>query len=136
MREWCRLMTQCLGSYNKIRCLKCSSFLRNSYQTPPTENTSGSGDISGAGNNQYSPVLTAFYIGELPYDGVISGAVKHMFVILEAQGAEYNMKVILSELYNEKITDRVRREKTVKCEDDKSKSPIALMEDWKGGIHC
>ncbi|KAL4390495.1 hypothetical protein AHAS_Ahas03G0150800 [Arachis hypogaea] len=43
------------------------------------------------------------------------------------------MKVMLLELYNEKITDRVPPEETVKSEDDKSKSPITLMEDWKMG---
>ncbi|KAL4331735.1 hypothetical protein AHAS_Ahas13G0529800 [Arachis hypogaea] len=55
-----------------------------------------------------------------------------MFNILEAQNGEHNMKVTLLELYNEKITDRVLPEETVKSEDDKSKSPIALIEDWKG----
>ncbi|KAL4314029.1 hypothetical protein AHAS_Ahas15G0044200 [Arachis hypogaea] len=59
-----------------------------------------------------------------------------MFDILEAQNAEHNMKVTLLELYNEKITDCVPPTETVKSEDDKSKSPIALMEDWKGGFHC
>ncbi|XLT90066.1 hypothetical protein S245_012045 [Arachis hypogaea] len=68
--------------------------------------------------------------------GVIPGAWKQMFEILEAQNAEHNMKVTLLELYNEEITDRVSPEETVKSEDDKSKSPIALIEDWKGGFHC
>ncbi|KAL4356969.1 kinesin-like protein KIN-5D [Arachis hypogaea] len=59
-----------------------------------------------------------------------------MFDILEAQNAEHNMKVTLLELYNKEIMDCVPPEKTVKSEDDKSKSPIALTEDWKGGFHC
>ncbi|XP_057720421.1 LOW QUALITY PROTEIN: SUMO-conjugating enzyme SCE1-like [Arachis stenosperma] len=60
-------------------------FLRNSYQTPPTENTGGAGDI------QYSSVLTN---GKLPSDAsVIPGIVKQMFDILEAPNAEHNMKV-------------------------------------------
>ncbi|KAL4321289.1 hypothetical protein AHAS_Ahas14G0095600 [Arachis hypogaea] len=46
------------------------------------------------------------------------------------------MKVTFLELYNEEIMDRVVPEETVKFVDDKSKSPIALMEDWKGGFHC
>ncbi|KAL4364693.1 hypothetical protein AHAS_Ahas07G0031600 [Arachis hypogaea] len=76
-------------------------------------------------------------IGELSSDaGVISGAVKQMFYILEAQNAEHNMKVTLLELYNEEITDRVPLEETIKSEDDKSKSLITLIEDWKGGFHC
>ncbi|KAL4356042.1 hypothetical protein HN51_027418 [Arachis hypogaea] len=67
--------------------------------------------------------------------GVICGAVKQMFDILEAQNAEHNLKVTFLELYNEEITDRVAPEETVKFVDDNSKSPIALMEDWKGGFH-
>ncbi|XLS74265.1 hypothetical protein HN51_031130, partial [Arachis hypogaea] len=56
--------------------------------------------------------------------------------ILEAENAAHNVKVTFLELYNEEITDRVAPEETVKFVDDKSKSPIALMEDWKGGFHC
>ncbi|KAL4391901.1 hypothetical protein AHAS_Ahas03G0291400 [Arachis hypogaea] len=59
-----------------------------------------------------------------------------MFYILKAQNTKHNIKVMLLELYYEKITDRVSLKKTVKSEDDKSKSSIALMEDWKGGFHC
>ncbi|KAL4371663.1 hypothetical protein AHAS_Ahas06G0188300 [Arachis hypogaea] len=62
-----------------------------------------------------------------------------MFDILEAQNAEHNMKVTLLKLYNEEITDtllKLYNEKIVKSENDKSKSPIALMEDWKGDFHC
>ncbi|XP_057754676.1 probable inactive leucine-rich repeat receptor-like protein kinase At3g03770 [Arachis stenosperma] len=48
--------------FQGIRYWKYSSFLRNSYQTPPTGNTGGAEDIGGAGDIQYSPVLTAFYV--------------------------------------------------------------------------
>ncbi|KAL4398224.1 hypothetical protein AHAS_Ahas01G0270500 [Arachis hypogaea] len=56
--------------------------------------------------------------------------------ILEVGKAEHNIKVTLLELYNVEITDCVPPKKTVKSEDDNSKSPIALMEDWIGGFHC
>ncbi|XP_015935673.1 kinesin-like protein KIN-5D [Arachis duranensis] len=73
--------------------------------------------------------------GEFPSDaGVIPRAVKQIFDILEAQNAEYNMKVTFLELYNEEITDLLAPEETVKFVDDKSKKPIALMEDGKGGV--
>ncbi|KAL4365686.1 hypothetical protein AHAS_Ahas07G0130900 [Arachis hypogaea] len=85
--------------------------------------------------SNYPSVLFIVQNGEFPSDaGVVSGVVKQMFDILEVQNAEHNMKVTLLELYNEKITDCVPPEKTVKSEDDKSKSPIALIEDWKGGL--
>ncbi|XP_028775847.1 kinesin-like protein KIN-5D [Neltuma alba] len=73
--------------------------------------------------------------GEFPNDaGVIPRAVKQIFDILEAQSAEYNMKVTFLELYNEEITDLLAPEETSKFVDDKSKKPIALMEDGKGGV--
>lgn len=73
--------------------------------------------------------------GEFPSDaGVIPRAVKQIFDILEAQHAEYNMKVTFLELYNEEITDLLASEETPKFLDDKSKKPIALMEDGKGGV--
>ncbi|CAK7331674.1 unnamed protein product [Dovyalis caffra] len=73
--------------------------------------------------------------GEFPSDaGVIPRAVKQIFEILEAQNAEYNMKVTFLELYNEEITDLLASEETPKFIDDKSKKPIALMEDGKGGV--
>ncbi|KAK7257751.1 hypothetical protein RIF29_31964 [Crotalaria pallida] len=73
--------------------------------------------------------------GEFPSDaGVIPRAVKHIFDILEAQSAEYSMKVTFLELYNEEITDLLTPEETSKIVDDKSKKPIALMEDGKGGV--
>lgn len=73
--------------------------------------------------------------GEFPSDaGVIPRAVKQIFEILEAQNAEYNMKVTFLELYNEEISDLLAPEETSKLIDDKSKKPIALMEDGKGGV--
>ncbi|KAL5581127.1 hypothetical protein UlMin_013569 [Ulmus minor] len=73
--------------------------------------------------------------GEFPSDaGVIPRAVKQIFDILEAQNAEYSMKVTFLELYNEEITDLLALEETTKFVDDKSKKPIALMEDGKGGV--
>ncbi|KAE8038952.1 hypothetical protein FH972_011412 [Carpinus fangiana] len=73
--------------------------------------------------------------GEFPSDaGVIPRAVKQIFDILEAQNAEYSMKVTFLELYNEEITDLLALEESSKYIDDKSKKPIALMEDGKGGV--
>ncbi|CAN1145683.1 Kinesin-like protein KIN-5D [Linum perenne] len=73
--------------------------------------------------------------GEFPVDaGVIPRAVEQIFNILEAQRAEYNLKVTFLELYNEEITDLLALEETPKFVDDKSKKPIALMEDGKGGV--
>lgn len=73
--------------------------------------------------------------GEFPSDaGVIPRSVRQIFDILEAQNAEYNMKVTFLELYNEEITDLLAQEECSKFIDDKSKKPIALMEDGKGGV--
>lgn len=73
--------------------------------------------------------------GEFPNDaGVIPRAVRQIFDILESQHAEYNMKVTFLELYNEEITDLLAPEETSKFIEDKSKKPIALMEDGKGGV--
>ncbi|XVE77278.1 hypothetical protein DITRI_Ditri13aG0049500 [Diplodiscus trichospermus] len=44
------------------------------------------------------------------------------------------MKVTFLELYNEEITDLLAPEETMKFVDDKSKKPIALMEDGKWGV--
>lgn len=44
------------------------------------------------------------------------------------------MKVTFLELYNEEITDLLALEDNSKFIDDKSKKPIALMEDGKGGV--
>ncbi|THU45600.1 hypothetical protein C4D60_Mb02t19700 [Musa balbisiana] len=72
--------------------------------------------------------------GEFPSDaGVIPRAVRQIFDILEAQCAEYSMKVTFLELYNEEITDLLAAD-DLKSSDDKSKKPIALMEDGKGGV--
>ncbi|OAY85534.1 125 kDa kinesin-related protein [Ananas comosus] len=51
----------------------------------------------------------------------------------EAQCAEYSMKVTFLELYNEEITDLLAPDES-KFSEDKSKKPIALMEDGKGGV--
>ncbi|XP_062012533.1 kinesin-like protein KIN-5D [Rosa rugosa] len=73
--------------------------------------------------------------GEFPSDaGVIPRAVKQIFDILEAQVAEYSMKVTFLELYNEEITDLLALEESTKFIDEKTKKPIALMEDGKGGV--
>ncbi|KAB1219908.1 hypothetical protein CJ030_MR3G009550 [Morella rubra] len=73
--------------------------------------------------------------GEFPSDaGVIPRAVKQIFDILEAQNAEYNMKVTFLELYNEEITNLLALEENSKFIDDKSKKPIALMENGRGGV--
>ncbi|XP_064973361.1 kinesin-like protein KIN-5A isoform X2 [Musa acuminata AAA Group] len=65
--------------------------------------------------------------------GVIPRAVRQIFDTLEAQCAEYSMKVTFLELYNEEITDLLAQDES-KLSDDKSKKPIALMEDGKGGV--
>lgn len=44
------------------------------------------------------------------------------------------MKVTFLELYNEEISDLLAPEESSKFIDDKSKKPIALMEDGKGGV--
>ncbi|KAL8213831.1 hypothetical protein R6Q57_003280 [Mikania cordata] len=73
--------------------------------------------------------------GEFPSDaGVIPRAVRQIFDILEAQNAEYSMKVTFLELYNEEITDLLAPEEASRFPEDKSKKPIALMEDGKGGV--
>lgn len=73
--------------------------------------------------------------GEFPSDaGVIPRAVRQIFDILEAQNAEYSMKVTFLELYNEEVTDLLAAEECSKFIDDKSKKPIALMEDGRGGV--
>ncbi|WOL14877.1 kinesin-like protein KIN-5A [Canna indica] len=72
--------------------------------------------------------------GEFPSDaGVIPRAVRQIFEILEAQCAEYSMKVTFLELYNEEITDLLAPDES-KFSEDKNKKPIALMEDGKGGV--
>ncbi|KAL6011244.1 hypothetical protein ACLOJK_001689 [Asimina triloba] len=74
--------------------------------------------------------------GELPVDaGVIPRAVRHIFDALEAQSADYSMKVTFLELYNEEITDLLAPDDCTKFgEDNKQRKPISLMEDGKGGV--
>ncbi|XP_049933922.1 kinesin-like protein KIN-5D isoform X2 [Nymphaea colorata] len=74
--------------------------------------------------------------GDFPIDaGVIPRAVRQIFEILEAQHAEYSMKVTFLELYNEEITDLLAPpDDYLKFSDEKQKKPIALMEDGKGGV--
>ncbi|WOL04664.1 kinesin-like protein KIN-5A [Canna indica] len=72
--------------------------------------------------------------GEFPSDaGVIPRAVRQIFEILEAQNAEYTMKVTFLELYNEEITDLLAPDES-KFSDGKNRKPITLMEDGKGGV--
>ncbi|RVX23048.1 Kinesin-like protein KIN-5D [Vitis vinifera] len=55
--------------------------------------------------------------GEFPNDaGVIPRAVRQIFDILEAQNAEYSMKVTFLELYNEEITDLLALEECLEEE--------------------
>ncbi|XXG80985.1 hypothetical protein AAC387_Pa09g1723 [Persea americana] len=73
--------------------------------------------------------------GELPIDaGVIPRAVRQIFDALEAQNADYSMKVTFLELYNEEITDLLAPEDYTKFGEDKQKKPISLMEDGKGSV--
>lgn len=73
--------------------------------------------------------------GELPTDaGVIPRAVRQIIDTLENQNADYSMKVTFLELYNEEITDLLANEESSRSSEDKSKRPIALMEDGKGGV--
>ncbi|KAK3012963.1 hypothetical protein RJ639_009000, partial [Escallonia herrerae] len=65
--------------------------------------------------------------------GVIPRAVQQIFDTLEAQNAEYSTKVTFIELYNEEITDLLGPDEQ-KFSDDKSKKPIALLEDGKGAV--
>ncbi|KAF8683722.1 hypothetical protein HU200_044654 [Digitaria exilis] len=64
--------------------------------------------------------------------GVIPRAVRHIFNTLEAQKADYSMKVTFLELYNEDITDLLASEDRSKFAEDRHKRHITLMEDGKG----
>ncbi|KAK9664306.1 hypothetical protein RND81_14G032400 [Saponaria officinalis] len=66
--------------------------------------------------------------------GVIPRAVRQIFDMLEAQNADYSMKVSFLELYNEEITDLLSREEMVRCMDDKQRKSVSLMEDAKGCV--
>ncbi|XVF76585.1 hypothetical protein PTKIN_Ptkin13bG0277500 [Pterospermum kingtungense] len=73
--------------------------------------------------------------GDLPAAaGVIPRAVRQIFDTLEAQNADYSMKVTFLELYNEEITDLLAPEDNSRHADDKQRKPISLMEDGKGCV--
>ncbi|KAJ8899958.1 hypothetical protein K2173_019663 [Erythroxylum novogranatense] len=73
--------------------------------------------------------------GDLPAEaGVIPRAVRQIFDTLEAQNADYSMKVTFLELYNEEITDLLAKEDSTRSIDDRQKKPISLMEDGKGCV--
>jgi len=67
--------------------------------------------------------------------GVILRAVRQIFDILEAQNADYSMKVTFLELYNEEITDMLSPEdNSTRPIEERVKKPISLMEDGKGSV--
>ncbi|XP_068668251.1 kinesin-like protein KIN-5B isoform X2 [Aristolochia californica] len=73
--------------------------------------------------------------GDLPVDaGVIPRAVRQIFDTLEAQKADYSMKVTFLELYNEEITDLLAPEDSSRSIEDKQRKQISLMEDGKGCV--
>ncbi|XP_077232897.1 ATP binding microtubule motor family protein [Tasmannia lanceolata] len=73
--------------------------------------------------------------GELPIDaGVIPRAVRQIFDTLEAQKADYSMKVTFLEIYNEEITDLLAPEDSNRSVEEKQRKSISLMEDGKGGV--
>ncbi|KAK7345653.1 hypothetical protein VNO77_16261 [Canavalia gladiata] len=73
--------------------------------------------------------------GDLPAEaGVIPRAVRHIFDILEAQNADYSMKVTFLELYNEEISDLLAPEDNSRPLEEKQKKPLTLMEDGKGCV--
>ncbi|XP_057970666.1 kinesin-like protein KIN-5B [Malania oleifera] len=73
--------------------------------------------------------------GELPAEaGVIPRAVRQIFDTLEAQNADYRMKVTFLELYNEEITDLLAPEDYSRPMEDRQRRPISLMEDGKGCV--
>lgn len=65
--------------------------------------------------------------------GIIPRAVRQIFDTLDAQKADYSMKVTFLELYNEEIFDLLTPEDCSRSMDDKQRRPISLMEDGKGG---
>ncbi|KAK6942917.1 Diaminopimelate epimerase, DapF [Dillenia turbinata] len=74
-------------------------------------------------------------VRELPAEaGVIPRAVRQIFDTLEAQNADYSMKVTFLELYNEEITDLLAPEDNSRSLEEKQKKPISLMEDGKGCV--
>lgn len=65
---------------------------------------------------------------------VIPRAVRQIFDTLEAQNADYSMKVTFLELYNEEITDLLAPEESSRYAEDRQRKPISLMEDGKGCV--
>uniref|UniRef100_A0A6N2KYN2 Kinesin motor domain-containing protein n=1 Tax=Salix viminalis TaxID=40686 RepID=A0A6N2KYN2_SALVM len=73
--------------------------------------------------------------GDLPAEaGVIPRAIRQIFDTLEAQNADYSIKVTFLELYNEEITDLLAQEDPSRNAEDRQKKPISLMEDGKGCV--
>lgn len=71
----------------------------------------------------------------MPADaGVIPRAIRQIFDTLEAQNADYNVKVTFLELYNEEITDLLAHEENSRTLEDRARKPISLMEDGKGSV--
>ncbi|KAE9447835.1 hypothetical protein C3L33_20261, partial [Rhododendron williamsianum] len=57
-----------------------------------------------------------------------------IFDTLEAQNADYSVKVTFLELYNEEITDLLAPEDFSRSAEDRQKKPISLLEDGKGCV--
>ncbi|KAK9290841.1 hypothetical protein L1049_009019 [Liquidambar formosana] len=73
--------------------------------------------------------------GEFTDDkGIIPRSVQQIFDTLEAQNAEYSMKVSFLEIYSEEIMDLLAVEECSKFLDEKLKKPITLLEDNKGDV--
>lgn len=66
--------------------------------------------------------------------GVIPRAVRQIFDTLEAQDADYSVKVTFLEIYNEEITDLLAPDENPRTADDRQKKSISLMEDGKGCV--
>lgn len=74
--------------------------------------------------------------GELPTDaGVIPRAVRQIFDTLEAQNADYSMKVTFLELYNEEITDLLAPDDNLKSIEDKQEACV-FDGRWEGLCDC
>ncbi|KAI5325565.1 hypothetical protein L3X38_034639 [Prunus dulcis] len=73
--------------------------------------------------------------GNLPAEaGVIPRAVRHIFETLEAQNADYSVKVTFLEIYNEEITDLLAPDDNPRTAEDRQRKSISLMEDGKGCV--
>ncbi|XP_068341884.1 kinesin-like protein KIN-5B [Pyrus communis] len=73
--------------------------------------------------------------GNLPTEaGVIPRAIRQIFDTLEAQDADYSVKVTFLEIYNEEITDLLAPDENPRTADDRQKKSISLMEDGKGCV--